>query len=139
MRVSARASEHVQASIYMCFCVYIYLYPLCVCACKRARVRERGILTYRSIPFRSPGKYPAPEQLANPVMFSYQGRGRPRKNWTHATVRGVYGCVWVCDVSVSACVSVFLLYTLSFTVYLYPSLLYTFSLSLYLCVSLSCQ
>ncbi|KAG7169052.1 hypothetical protein Hamer_G011755 [Homarus americanus] len=34
---------------------------------------------------RSPGKYPAPEQLASPVMFSYQGRGRPRKNWTHST------------------------------------------------------
>lgn len=34
---------------------------------------------------KSPGKYPAPEQLPGPVMFSYQGRGRPRKNWTHAT------------------------------------------------------
>ncbi|XP_053637389.1 uncharacterized protein [Cherax quadricarinatus] len=34
---------------------------------------------------RSPGKYPTPEQLPSPVMFSYQGRGRPRKNWTHAT------------------------------------------------------
>ncbi|XP_042222220.1 zinc finger protein 8-like isoform X2 [Homarus americanus] len=36
-------------------------------------------------PRKSPGKYPAPEQLASPVMFSYQGRGRPRKNWTHST------------------------------------------------------
>ncbi|XP_071521215.1 uncharacterized protein [Panulirus ornatus] len=36
-------------------------------------------------PRKSPAKYPAPEQLASPVMFSYQGRGRPRKNWTHAT------------------------------------------------------
>ncbi|XP_050717893.1 zinc finger protein 768-like isoform X3 [Eriocheir sinensis] len=35
--------------------------------------------------FRAPAKHPAPEQLPSPVMFSYQGRGRPRKNWTHAT------------------------------------------------------
>lgn len=31
------------------------------------------------------GKYPPPEQLAGPVMYSYQARGRPRKNWTTAT------------------------------------------------------
>ncbi|XP_068247303.1 uncharacterized protein [Palaemon carinicauda] len=31
------------------------------------------------------GKYPPPEQLAGPVMYSYQSRGRPRKNWTTAT------------------------------------------------------
>ena len=36
--------------------------------------------------FRSPGKYPQPEQLPNPVMYSYQGRGRPRKHWTPGTV-----------------------------------------------------
>ncbi|KAB7498977.1 hypothetical protein Anas_05141, partial [Armadillidium nasatum] len=36
-------------------------------------------------PLRSPGKYPAPEQLPTPVMYSYQGRGRPRKHFTHAT------------------------------------------------------
>ncbi|KAF2362955.1 Zinc finger C2H2-type [Trinorchestia longiramus] len=34
---------------------------------------------------RSPGKHPPPEQLAMPVMYSYQGRGRPRKHWTHGT------------------------------------------------------
>ncbi|XP_045126969.1 zinc finger protein 8-like isoform X2 [Portunus trituberculatus] len=36
-------------------------------------------------PRKAPAKHLAPEQLASPVMFSYQGRGRPRKNWTHAT------------------------------------------------------
>lgn len=34
---------------------------------------------------RSPGKHPPPEQLAMPVMYSYQGRGRPRKHWTHGS------------------------------------------------------
>uniref|UniRef100_A0A6A7FXI4 Zinc finger protein 501-like n=2 Tax=Hirondellea gigas TaxID=1518452 RepID=A0A6A7FXI4_9CRUS len=34
---------------------------------------------------RSPGKHPPPEQLSMPVMYSYQGRGRPRKHWTHGT------------------------------------------------------
>ncbi|KAG0721493.1 hypothetical protein GWK47_046348 [Chionoecetes opilio] len=37
-------------------------------------------------PRKAPAKHLTPEQLPSPVMFSYQGRGRPRKNWTHATV-----------------------------------------------------
>ncbi|KAK7079311.1 hypothetical protein SK128_006472 [Halocaridina rubra] len=39
----------------------------------------------RNLNFRLTGKYPPPEQLAGPVMYSYQSRGRPRKNWTTAS------------------------------------------------------
>lgn len=48
--------------------------------------QAKNELSSSFLAFRAPAKHPAPEQLPSPVMFSYQGRGRPRKNWTHATV-----------------------------------------------------
>ena len=35
---------------------------------------------------RPPPKHPPPEQLPAPLMYSYQGRGRPRKHWAHSPV-----------------------------------------------------